>query len=208
MRILFILLLLLTCHAQAWMEQWMPPFNASPVKIRPLPMKSVNYFVGRVQGKDDAELYAQYSKGGALDLNGDGVEDIVFIIPWMGCGLNANGYTVYFIVSDGANWRTENVLEGFGVDWSDFVRVGKKIYFRHSDFFGPFEKSRHNHWVYQMFTFDKRGVMKCANEDFGTKYPAVTIFYDNPKFRQIKLTVADRKKISEHTELDSHKYAP
>lgn len=36
----------------------------------------------------------------------------------------------------------------------------------------------------------------------------VTIFYDNPKFRQIKLTAVDRKKIAEQTELDSHKYAP
>ena len=48
----------------------------------------------------------QYCDGYTLDLNGDDINDQVFIIPWMGNELDASGYDVYFIVSDGAKgWR-------------------------------------------------------------------------------------------------------
>ena len=80
-----------------------------------------------------------------------------------------------------------------------FVKVKGKTYFRHSEFFDHFEKSEHNHWVYQLFSFDKNGVMKCSNADFGEKFPAVTIYYIKPKFRQIELTAGDLKKIADGT---------
>ena len=60
-------------------------------------------------------------------------------------------------------------MEGYGVEKSDFVKVAGKTYFRHSEFFEHFEKSQHNHWVYQMFSFDKSGAMKCSNGDFGKR---------------------------------------
>jgi hypothetical protein len=66
-------------------------------------------------------------------------------------------------------------------------------------FFNHFEKSKHNHWVYQVFSFDKNGALRCSNEDFGKQFPAVTIFYNNPKFKQIELTSGDLKKIAAET---------
>ena len=44
--------------------------------------------------------------------------------------------------------------------------------------------------------------MKCSNADFGEKFPAVTIYYIKPKFRQIELTAGDRKKIAAETKPD------
>ena len=41
--------------------------------------------------------------------------------------------------------------------------------------------------------------MKCGNADFGEKFPAVTIYYIKPKFRQIELTAGDLKKIADGT---------
>ena len=75
--------------------------------------------------------------------------------------------------------------------------------FSDSAFFNEFEKSKHNHWVYQVFSFDKKGVMKCGNKDFGKLFPAVTIYYVKPRFKQIDLTRRDRRKIADETMPDS-----
>ena len=138
-----------------------------------------------------------------IDLNDDGAKDQVFILPWMGNGLNASGYDVHFIVSDGAKGWKKFVMEGYGVDKADFVKVAGKTYFRHSMFFNQFEKSKHNHWVYQLFSFDKNGTIRCSNDDFGNKFPAVTIYYINPKFKQIELTKGDLKEIADKTKATS-----
>jgi hypothetical protein len=135
-------------------------------------------------------------------------KDFVFITPWMGCGLNACGYDAYFIVSDGKGGRVENYIGGYGIETSDIVNINGKIYFRHSDFFGHFEKSQHNHWVFQLYSFDKNGMMKCANADVGELLPAATIFYKNPKFKAVELTKSDRRRIIEQTKPKSHAFNP
>lgn len=187
--------LMLSFEANAWMDQWAPEFKATAANVEALPKVSVSNYVctateGGVFG---------WEEGYAIDLNDDGTKDQVFIIPWMGNGLSALGYDVHFMVSDGAKGRKKTVIEGYGVSKSDFVKVKGKTYFRHSEFFDHFEKSEHNHWVYQLFSFDKNGVMKCSNADFGEKFPAVTIYYIKPKFRQIELTAGDLKKIADGT---------
>ena len=181
--------------ANAWMDQWAPAFKSTAADVQALSATSVSNYVCAVRG--DAEFPSQYCEGYALDLNDDGIKDQVFIIPWMGNGLNSSGYDVHFIVSDGAKGRKKTVMEGFGVSKSDFVKVSGKTYFRHSMFFNQFEKSDHNHWVYQVFSFDKSGAIKCSNGDFGKQFPAVTIYYIKPKFKQIELTKKDLKQIAD-----------
>lgn len=189
--------LLFTFDAFAWMDQWAPEFKAIAANVQVLPGSSVSNYVCAV--REESEFFWEYCKGYALDLNDDGIKDQVFILPWMGNGLNASGYDVHFIVSNGAKGRRKFVMEGYGVSKSDFVEVAGKTYFRHSKFFGQFEKSQHNHWVYQVFSFDKNGTMRCGNADFGTQFPAVTIFYIKPKFKQIELTKRDLEKIASET---------
>ena len=188
--------LVLTFEASAWMDPWAPAFKATPANVQALSRTSVSNYVCNILGD---EFRWKYSEGYALDLNDDGTEDQVFIIPWMGNGLNASGYDVYFLVSNGAKGWRKTVMEGYGVEKSDFVKVAGKTYFRHSQFFEHFEKSPHNHWVYQVFSFDKSGAMKCSNADLGKQFPAVTIYYINPKFKQIELTKGDLKKIAAGT---------
>lgn len=188
--------LVLAFDANAWMDPWAPVFKATPASVQALSRTSVSNYVCNILGD---EFRWKYSEGYALDLNDDGTEDQVFIIPWMGNGLLAAGYDVHFLVSNGAKGRRKTVMEGYGVEKSDFVKVAGKTYFRHSQFFEHFEKSPHNHWVYQVFSFDKSGAMKCSNGDFGKQFPAVTIYYINPKFKQIELTKGDLKKISDKT---------
>ena len=197
----------LVSSANAWMDQWAPGFKAEPVEVKKLSLHSVSNFV-RTARSECPEAYAPYSKGCSCDLNGDGIDDFMFIIPWMGNGLNASLEEVFFIVSDGKGGRIENVVEGYGVEPSDLVKVKGKVYFRHSYFIEELEKSKHNHWVYQVFSFGKDGKMKCANEEVGSPFPAVTIFYDNPKFKQIELTAADMKKIADETKVTVEKYKP
>ena len=188
--------LVLTFEASAWMDPWAPAFKATPANVQALSRTSVSNYVCTALGY---EFRWKYSEGYALDLNDDGTEDQVFIIPWMGNGLNASGYDVYFLVSNDAKGWRKTVMEGYGVEKSDFVKVAGKTYFRHSQFFEHLEKSPHNHWVYQVFSFDKSGAMKCSNADLGKQFPAVTIYYINPKFKQIELTKGDLKKISDKT---------
>ena len=183
--------------ANAWMDKWAPAFKATPAEVQALPGTSVSNYVCTAQ--EDYGFSWKYSEGYTLDLNDDGIKDQVFIIPWMGNGLNAAGSDVHFLVSNGAKGRRKTVMEGYGVEKSDFVKVAGKTYFRHSQFFEHFEKSPHNHWVYQVFSFDKSGAMKCSNADLGKQFPAVTIYYINPKFKQIELTKGDLKKISDKT---------
>ena len=187
--------LVLTFEASAWMDKWAPAFKATPANVQALSRTSVSNYVCTVIDEEET-LKLEYSEGYALDLNDDGIKDQVFIIPWMGNGLNASGYDVHFLVSNGAKGRRKTVMGGYGVEKSDFVKVAGKTYFRHSQFFEHFEKSPHNHWVYQVFSFDKSGAMKCSNADLGKQFPAVTIYYINPKFKQIELTKGDLKKIA------------
>ena len=189
------------------MDAWAPAFKSTPAKFRELPAKSVRAFVEDAK-YDYGEFRGKYSDGAALDLNGDGIDDFVFIVPWMGNGLNASGSSVHFIVSDGAKGRIETIVECYGAELSDLVKVGEKTYFRQSNFFDNFEKSKHNHWVYQMFSFGTNGVMRCANADVGRPFPAATIFYENPKFKPVELTATDLKNIAKETKPVSRKYAP
>ena len=206
-RMVFVIVALLSITAEAWMDAWQPSLNAKPAPVKKLPAKSISGFVGRVW-PDGAEFRCEYSEGGAVDLNGDGITDYVFVIPWMGCGLNASGTTAYFVVSDGAKGRILNTIEGYGSSLEDVVDVDGKRYFRHSAFFNEFEESKHNHWVYQMFSFGTNGVARCANADFGGRFPAVTIFYENPKFKQIQLKPSDHEQIAKETKIQSKKYDP
>ena len=207
MRVAFVVLILLVLDANAWMNAWAPTFKSTPAKFRKLPANSVSAFIEGSK-TEDREFRGKYSKGAALDLNGDGIDDFIFIIPWMGNGLNASGYSVHFIVSDGAKGRTETIVECYGAELSDLVKVGGKTYFRQSNFFSEFEKSKHNHWVYQMFSFGTNGVMRCANAEVGRPFPATTVFYENPKFKQVELTAADLKKIADESKPASRKYVP
>ncbi len=198
MRILFVVFALVVLNANAWMEKYAPALETEKVEVESLSERSVRRFVK--ESRDESpDVYACYSRGGRVDLNGDGIKDFVFIIPWMGCGLNASLEEVCFVVSNGAGGWMENVLEGYGVEMSDLVKLGGKVYFRHSMHFGEFEKSKHNHWVHQIFTFGTNGVMRCANADIGAPFPAATIHYENPKFKSISLTVADLKQIADET---------
>ena len=193
--------------ANAWMGKWAPEFKSKPVEVKKLSSHSVSNFV-KTARSESPEAYALYSEGCSCDLNGDGIDDFMLIIPWMGCGLNASLEEVFFIVSDGKGGRIENVAEGYGIELSDLVKIKGKVYFRHSYFIGELEKSKHNHWAYQVFSFGKDGKMKCANEEAGSPFPAVTIFYDNPKFKQVELTAADLKKIADETKVTVGKYKP
>ena len=184
--------------ADAWMEEWAPEFAATPVEVQELSEPVVSNYVFSV--RDDLTFSWQYCDGYTLDLNGDGIDDQVYIIPWMGNGLNASGNDVHFIVSNGAKGWRKTLIQGYGVNKRDFVKVEEKTYFRHSAFFNEFAKSKHNHWVFQVFSFDKKGVMRCSNKDFDKLFPAVTIFYISPRFWQIELTRRDLKKIAAETQ--------
>ena len=203
---ILILLLALSFGAHAWMEGRAPELKSTPAKLSVLSKKNIKWFVEDV--KSDSEFVSKYSEGVGVDLNDDGYKDFVFIIPWMGNGLNAIGYNAHFIVSDGKGGRVENIIAGYGIEISDIVNINDKIYFRHSAFFRSFEKSQHNHWVFQIYSFDTNGIMRCANADIGESFPAATIFYSNPKFKAIELTDADRRKIAQETKPKTQVFKP
>ena len=203
---ILILLLALSSGAHAWMDGYAPKLKSIPAKLSVLSEKNIKWFVEDV--KSDSEFVSEYSKGVGVDLNNDGFKDFVFIIPWMGNGLNASGYNAHFIVSDGKGGRVENIIEGYGIDVSDIVNIDRKIYFRHSAFFQSFEKSQHNHWVFQIYSFDTNGIMRCANADIGKSFPTATIFYSNPKFKAIELTDTDWQRIAQETKPKTQVFKP
>lgn len=190
----------------AWMKPWEPKLNCVRAELTVLPTDKVTAFL--IQHCDDYQSSAKYSEGGEIDLNGDGIKDYAFFVPWMGNGLNASGYNAHFIVSDGKGGRVENIIEGYEPSLDDIVRVNGGIYYKHSAFFRKFERSDHNHWVYQFFSFGKDGVMRHANDEIGSRFPAVTIYYSKPRFKQIELTPNDRQKILDETKPLSKKYNP
>lgn len=202
----FIFLFAFSPLAHAWMDSYAPKLKSTPAKLSVLSKKNIKWFVEDV--KSGSEFVSKYSEGVGVDLNDDGYKDFVFIIPWMGNGLSASGYNAHFIVSDGKGGRVENIIEGYGIDISDIVNIDGKIYFRHSTFFESFEKSQHNHWVFQIYSFDTNGIMRCANADIRKSFPAATIFYSNPKFKAIELTDADRQRIAQETKPKSQVFKP
>ncbi|MBP5545234.1 MAG: hypothetical protein ILM98_14250 [Kiritimatiellae bacterium] len=198
--------------AGAWMDEWAPDFESTPIAVRELPKESVSDFVNTVEddsgiafgvtrGRGIVSYCKAYdiSQGYGLDLNGDDFEDHVFLIPSNACGLGALLCEVHFIVSNGAKGWKHTVMDGFGVNASDLVKVAGKTYFRHSYFFRSFEKSDHNHWVFQVFSFKADGSVECGNDDFGEFFPAATIFYERPRFKRIELTEMDLKEIADET---------
>ena len=62
--------------------------------------------------------------------------------------------------------------------------------------------------MFQIYSFDTNGIMRCANADVGGLLPAVTIFYENPKFKAVELTKSDRRRIAEQTKPKSHAFNP
>ena len=135
MRTTFAVLILLAVDAYAWMEEWAPAFKATPANYRALPVENVRTFVETLKSYNEykyLEIQVRFSKGATLDLNGDGIDDFVFIIPWMGFGLAGDGYCAHFLVSDGAKGRMENIVKCYGAELADLVKVGGKTYFRQS----------------------------------------------------------------------------
>ena len=199
-----VLVALCAYTSYAWMDRWAPKLQGEPAKLSVLSTNAVVRFLQRNYA--DYEFSSKYAEGGEIDLNEDGIKDYVFFVPWMGNGLNASGYYTHFIVSDGKGGRIENSLDSFGAELADVVEINGKIYFRHSCFFGPFEKSAHNHWVFQAFSFGKDGIMRNANQEVGGHLPAVTIFYSDPKLKQIELTSADKAAILKGTKPQFRKF--
>ena len=203
-----------TFQAFGWMEAWAPALKSEPVEIAPMPPEVKSRFLNAFAKGGELDcgpgtLSARYSQGGIADLNGDGQGDYIVMIPWCGNGLNADGYDAHFIVSvNGTNIWVENVIEGYGMELGDIVDVGEKTCFRHSMFHGHFEKSAHNHWVYQLFSFGADGKMRRANGDADIPFPAVTIFYEKPRFRQCELAKADLEGIETDTRPRSRIWLP
>ena len=219
MRILFVAALLLAIEANAWVADYAPAIDMSPAEVEALPARSITNFVKEVfeediRGnftEDDAttppDFFFEYTEGWSLDLNGDGIKDFVFSVPWSCLGIWGAGCNMHFIVSDGANGRVENCITSFYFDKSDLAKIRGKTYFCQSYFWGfEFEKSKHNHWISQLYSFDTNGTMRCANAELGLPSPAVTIYYYDPKFKQVKLTAADLKKIASRTGPSARKY--
>ncbi len=194
--------LILPFNANAWMDEWAPAFKGDPVEVQVLPEATVSNFVCSVKKGDidwDFDNW-EYCKGYSIDLNGDGIKDSLFIVPWFGNGALAGySYEAHFRVSTGSKSWVDTAIECLGNTKADLVEVAGTIYFRHSMIYGGFEKSQHNHFVHQLFSFDKSGAMVCRNGDFGKLFPAVTIYYINPKFKQIELTKKDLREIEDKT---------
>ena len=204
---------LLSSSAHAWMEYWAPKFDCTPAEVEELPAANVSNYVSTVHFEGDwypGDYYWKRCKGYSLDLNGDGIKDSVYCLPYDGCGVASRGYETHCRVSAGADKWVDTYILGMGDGTSkdNLVKVAGKVYFRHSEMFGDFENSKHNHWVYQVFSFNKQGEFICSNGDFGGLFPAVTIFYINPKFRQIKLTSRDLEKIARVTKGISEQHGP
>ena len=200
MRILTVFLLFVALNADAWVQEFAPEFKSTPAKFRELSYQNRSNYVDAVSEsweEDRDSSFVDWSQALALDLNGDNVEDYILIVPSMGCGLYARWNDAYFCISNGKGGRTEFTIGGYDIEKNDFINISGKIYFRLSDMFSSFEKSQHNHWVYQVFRFDKNGNATCANAEVGKSFPAVTIYYYKPKFKQIELTGADLKKIGD-----------
>lgn len=189
-------------NAYAWMDPWTPEVKSEPAKIKKLSAHCVSNFVNSVLANSDEQMLIgisikpEYSKGASIDLNADGILDFVFIIPWIGCGLNANGYSAHFIVSDGKGGRMENVLNGYCMKLDDLVEINGKIYMRQSEIFYGLQNSEHNYWVSQIFSFGADGAIKCANQEVGEIFPAATIYYEKPKFKSVKLSKSDLERIA------------
>lgn len=193
----------------AWKTPWAPKVKAPPVKMTTFSSETIAAFLSLLECETITYIdSAHHCEGGMLDLNGDEIDDYVFLLPWMGCGLNADGYSAHFILSGGKQGRIETVVEGYNIKLTDLVQVNGKIYLLHSTFFNDFEKSQHNHWVYQAFTFEKDGTITHANAAFGNLFPAATIFYENPKFKRVPLTPNDLNLIRKQTTYPSRKYIP
>ncbi len=204
---------LLSSSANAWMEDWAPKFDCTPAEVEELPAENVSNYVSTVHFEGDwypGDSYWERCKGYSLDLNGDGIKDYVYCLPYYGCGVASRGYETHCRVSAGADKWVDTYILGMGDGTSkdNLVKVAGKVYFRHSELFGNFENSEHNHWVYQVFSFNKQGEFICSNGDFGGLFPAVTIFYINPKFKQIKLTSRDLEKIERFTRGISEQHGP
>jgi hypothetical protein len=207
------LLLLVCCGwmqaASAWTTPWAPTFKATSIEVTPFSEETMGAFLSLIDTYlVETKAWAKYCEGATLDLNGDEIDDYVFILPWMGVGLASMGTNAHFILSSDKNGRIETVIEGYEMRLSDLVQVNGNIYFKHSDFFGNFEKSEHNHWIYQIFAFNKDGTMRIANSDFGETFPAATIYYINPKFKRVPLTEQDLKTIASQTKITTRKYVP
>lgn len=108
MRILFVAALLLAIEANAWMADYAPAINMSPAEVEALPARSITNFVKEVFGEEIRGIFTEddettppgfffeYTEGWSLDLNGDGIKDFVFGVPWSCMGIWGGACNMHF----------------------------------------------------------------------------------------------------------------
>jgi len=217
--VLACVLILSALTLNAWQEHNAPNFKWTPLKMR-VAEKQEKWNYIKASGLSDGDVIeieksedgmtkvvetfvTQYSSVGIADLNDDGVNDAMIIVPWMGNGLNADGHSIAFLVSDGKCGRILTVTEGHGQDLDDIAVINGRKYFMSSDFrYGE----GHNYWIYRPYEFCKDGNVREASAKIGKPFPAFTIFYDNPKFKAEVITPQLKKMIDEGTNIKSSRY--
>jgi len=217
--VLSVIAVLSAMTLNAWQQHNAPDFKWTPLKMRVAEKQEKwNYIrasglsdgdVTEIEKTDDGKtkivetFVTQYSSVGIADLNDDGVNDAMIIVPWMGNGLNADGHTIAFLVSDGKGGRMLTVTEGHGQDLGDIAVINGKKYFMSSDF--RYGKG-HNYWIYRPYAFRKDGNMREASAEVGKPFPALTIFYNDSKFKAEVITPPLKKMIDDGTNVKSSKW--
>jgi len=132
------------------------------------------------------------------DLNQDGQPDFVVNIYWCGCGLNATGSTITFLLSSNGSYVGSSFWNyDFGPE--DIVRFKPKgpCYYISNDFFWAEgdetrDGRRHNFWVYQLYRFSGCQMIKADKEN--NRFPKWVWYSFKDNHSETDLLTPDQKK--------------
>jgi hypothetical protein len=132
------------------------------------------------------------------DLNQDGQPDFVVNIYWYGCGLNATGSTITFLLSSNG-WYVSSSFLNYDFGPEDIVRFNPKgpYYYISNDFFRTENDEtrdgrRHNFWVYQLYRFSGCRMIKANKEN--NRFPKWVWYSFKDNHSETDLLTPDKKR--------------
>ena len=218
--VLVLALMGVALSAQAWMESNAPDFKWKSANVRSVSKTAKERYIAKTglgmeddfkvevvndAGKTDVVdvVWFTYASVSEVDLNDDGVLDAVILVPWCGCGLNASGFNVGFLVSDDKGGRVLTTMDGYGQNVGDIAEIGGKRYFMSSIFL---RGEDHNYWLYRPYGFCKDGTVRDASATLGKPFPALTIYYEANKFKPQAITPELQKMIDAELSIKSEPF--
>jgi hypothetical protein len=112
------------------------------------------------------------------DINGDGLPDVKFMIPYMSCGLGVNCRVIYLFQKPDCNFTKISYLDMFGEYEPERDFDGDKNYEIITRFLVSYKN--HSYWLYNLYNYTENGLINVNKKG---NYPIMIQFLNRDNYK-------------------------